>query len=416
MDKILIGRWDCDSCGTIGVMGDLYSCNNCGAARPDNVRFYLPENSPIETDAKKIAEANAGPDWKCEYCGSWISAALDDCNRCGGGEEAASEKQKTTIYDNSQDIPRSSKEAIKPRKKKSLWGRLDKWDDKKVRTTPNIFNKWSVPTFIGTILLLLGLGGYFLFKSSYIEVEVTDHSWKRTQHIEQYQTLSKSDWNHPSDAFNIRTESKIHHYNKVLDHYETRYRTEYYRVQEGTQTERYTERVACGTERYISGYRTVNLGNGRFRREPRYSTRTKYRTVTRTRQVPRYVQKSKQVPYQEAIYKQVPEYRTYYYYKVNRWQRITPRMTTGIGTGPHWPSTKLDAYDTLEPGAKRLGKREEIYTICLRNTDPENKKDYSCNLDFSRWKSLEFGQKLVAKIRLGKVEELLTLEEYQAKQ
>ena len=45
--EILLGLWDCSSCQTKGVRGDVYQCSVCGAPRPDDVEFYLPENAEV---------------------------------------------------------------------------------------------------------------------------------------------------------------------------------------------------------------------------------------------------------------------------------------------------------------------------------------------------------------------------------
>jgi len=82
---ILMGRWDCSSCGKKGVMGDAYECSSCGAGRPDDVEFYLPSDAEEITDAKEIAAAEAGADVKCDYCQQFYAAVESQCPHCGGG-------------------------------------------------------------------------------------------------------------------------------------------------------------------------------------------------------------------------------------------------------------------------------------------------------------------------------------------
>ncbi|HEX8246476.1 MAG TPA: hypothetical protein VF541_23430, partial [Longimicrobium sp.] len=59
------GRWDCPSCGSEAQLGRHVYCTGCGAPRPEEVQFYLPEDAEAVTDAGQLAQANAGADWVC---------------------------------------------------------------------------------------------------------------------------------------------------------------------------------------------------------------------------------------------------------------------------------------------------------------------------------------------------------------
>ncbi len=135
-------------------------------------------------------------------------------------------------------------------------------------------------------------------------VSVVAHAWNVQLKIEECTAKKGEGWNHPSNAFDVRSEQHVHHHEKVLDHVETLYRTETYRAQDGYDTETYTERVSAGTRQVQDGYTVEDLGNGRFRRTPKYRTETVYKNVTKTRQKPRMVTKTRQVPYQKNVYRQ----------------------------------------------------------------------------------------------------------------
>lgn len=394
-EEILMGRWDCGSCGTKGVLGDDYECDNCGSDRPEDVKFYLPDDAEVITDAKGIADAKAGPDWRCEYCDSWIPATSEDCYNCGGGDIEGNERQVTdfapaapivrTAYHEPHEAPTDVPDVP----------RFDKL----------LLSKISIA--VGSVLLLLI--GIYMFWAQDVPVVVIGHKWTRVQNIEQYHALDKEGWDHPGDAYDVSSSRRLHHYNRVLDHYETKYRNERYTVQQGTKSQSYTERVSAGTERYQSGSTTRSLGNGRYSRTPTYSTRTKYRTVTRTRQVPNYVTKTRRVSYQDPVYKQVPEYRTYYNYRVNRWLAIAARKTSGRNKKPQWPDTSLPIKSGI--GALRLGSRSGVYTVDLRVLDRDDFKQYSKSLDYGRWREINHGQRMIARIRIGVVTKLMTEEE-----
>ena len=77
------GRWDCPTCGQVGNLGRDQVCPSCGAPRSKDVRFYLPGDVPVVTDAAQLAQAKAGVDWLCQFCGSSNSAAVVACTQCG---------------------------------------------------------------------------------------------------------------------------------------------------------------------------------------------------------------------------------------------------------------------------------------------------------------------------------------------
>ena len=434
MGEILVGCWDCNVCNTRGVMGYSYECPSCGSGRPEHVEFYLPDDAPVIADAAQIAEAKAGPDWKCQYCNNWIPATLVQCNKCQGGDIRNSEKQRTQDYVSEAEIPRNSNTAAAisaQRKEDSVVNNsfTDSVREKPSKKESGLGGLPPMPFVAGFFLIFIIFCGYLLFRSTDTSVVVVGQSWTRTQAIQQYQALHEEGWSQPSGAYDVSTSQRIARYRQVLDHYETKYRTEYYeeqdgytsesyRVQDGYDTETYTERVPH-TERYVSGHTTRNLGNGRFERVPQYSTRTTYTTetrtrrtpryVTRTRQVPRIVQRSRQVPYQDPIYRQEPVYATYYTYTINRWCDVDPRILRGQDRSPQWPSQELGNTNN-QVGSYRLGQRSETYSIMIRTTE-KNPSSYTVELDFNRWNQIENGQQMVARIRLNRVEKLLTLEE-----
>jgi hypothetical protein len=121
------------------------------------------------------------------------------------------------------------------------------------------------------------------------------------------------------------------------------------------------------------------------------------------------VRKSRQVPYEDPVYKQVPVYQTYYVYRINRWQNVTPRVAEGVGVEARWPSQDLENTGD-QIGCFRLGSREQTYTLTVRTQDDEQ-KTYTLTLDFDRWKELNDGRQMVARIRVGNIEKLMTPEE-----
>lgn len=349
---ILMGRWDCTSCSTKGVRGDVYRCHACGSSRPENVAFYLPEEEEIVTDSVAIKAAEAGSDWKCDYCNQWVAALEKQCPNCAGTgdarqtvkevKEVKAETRKiiSTQDDYSGGPYAASKTPVVPPP-------IAKPTGPSISSSPRLQTVrdkrhviLSLLAFIGCFGLL-SAGLYALFHTIDVPARLTHHSWTRTQHVEEFRRgISESGWDHPSDAYSISTSQRIHHHDRVVDHYDT-------------VPEYSTRRVEDGTERYKSGTRTVDLGNGRFRREPIYKTRTTYRTE-------RYQSGTRR----EAVYRQVPVHQTYYQYLVNRWLSGQDRLTQGQNATPMWPSI------TPRDADQRMTGRAEVYRIHFQELSP----------------------------------------------
>ncbi len=397
--EILIGRWDCSSCGTRGVMGDAYRCSSCGAGRPDDVEFYLPEDAPVVRDKAGIASAKAGADWMCDYCRQWISAAETACPNCAGGEIAKSQRQKTGEISATEIAQMRAVAAAKVAAGVDIKAERRELERSKAREDvretpretpraepvsvqlPEVRHILSCLGFVAAIALLV-IGCWAIFRTTTATATVTSHSWSRVQHVEEYTTLSQEGWDHPADAYNVRSERREHHKERVLDHYDTKTRTVY-------------DRVADGTERVKTGTRTRSLGNGRFERVPTYTTRTKYRTVSRQEQ------------YRDPVYRYDPVYRTYYFYLVDRWIQGADRREQGSGLEARWPPTNV------RDAKQRMGSREESYSISLLERSPgegEQPRTWTRSLDEATWRAWPDGALAVVTLRLGSVIDMQGLE------
>lgn len=75
-------HWTCPSCGTKNP-GPQRTCASCGMPQPDDVEFEQPAQEEIIADEEKIAQAEAGPDIHCHYCGTRNPATAANCSQCG---------------------------------------------------------------------------------------------------------------------------------------------------------------------------------------------------------------------------------------------------------------------------------------------------------------------------------------------
>ena len=95
---IKIGKWDCEQCGYVGNLGPNTHCEKCAAARPENVVFYLTEDSKIVKDLNVIRDAKSGADWVCSFCNGHNKVSDQNCQSCGNdrdetdGDESLKEK------------------------------------------------------------------------------------------------------------------------------------------------------------------------------------------------------------------------------------------------------------------------------------------------------------------------------------
>ena len=92
------GRWDCQYCGTTGILGRHKVCPNCAKSRPEGTKFYLPEDEDAVKDAALQEQAAQGPDWICEFCGSSNPANLDVCRHCNAPREGTSPQQQVKEF------------------------------------------------------------------------------------------------------------------------------------------------------------------------------------------------------------------------------------------------------------------------------------------------------------------------------
>lgn len=75
-------EWTCPTCKTRNP-GTVKICQGCGAAQPQNVQFETPTGADLVKDQEKIAQAKAGPDIHCGFCGARNPAGAKTCHQCG---------------------------------------------------------------------------------------------------------------------------------------------------------------------------------------------------------------------------------------------------------------------------------------------------------------------------------------------
>ena len=335
---ILVGRWDCSTCGNKAILGPKTQCPNCGASRPEDVRFYLPDDAEIVTIEEQLKEARAGVDWICGHCSTQNKAHQVACRGCGNPRDEQSED--VNLAEKTYELHEVPKDALIP------------YEPPARKPKRNTSGGWILA------LILVIVGFYFLSQiPKDIDVTVSGFTWERTLQMAHYEPVQKEEWHLPKEAYDVSKFRAIHHYDKVFRGYETRYRD---------------VRVKVGEERYVCGQR--DKGNGYF--EEVYCTRPIYRT--------------KQEAYDEAIYDNVPVYKDKYSFTVKEWVEKGAYLLRARGEDHHaaWPS---QAYP--DPANWREGERNGRYTALFKD---DKGLVHEETFDFEKWDQFYKGQTLTA--------------------
>lgn len=360
---IRVGRWDCPTCSTKGILGPEKSCTVCGAPRPKNVKFYLTDDAEVVTDKKRLEEAKAGADLVCSNCGTHNAATRTVCSTCGNPLSTTADDdiqlgQKLFNLDGTAKEPtftgtlsggdtRTAEEIEEEAYHKA--GGLTS-DIERIKTRRKAI-RWSL--FVGIPLGMLALVWY-LFSTHTEPVTVTGHTWERNINVLAYKNVEEEDWSVPDGGTQTGSFQAIHHYDHVLDHYETRTRS--VQVQTGSES------VKCGTR---------DMGNGYFEDvycdEPIYETREE--------------------SYEEPIYRDDPVYQTKYRYTVWRWVPDHDITTQGKDTtAVKWP------FEAVDGKTFRYGDTNQVYNLLLHSD--KRKFDFTDNLPEPRWRLYAPGQKV----------------------
>ncbi len=257
--------WRCSSCQHQNL-GRHKACQQCGNPKDESEQYEMPSQRASVTDAALLRMAEAGPNWRCAYCGSDQRKADASCAQCGASSEHG--------------------QLLTP--------------NRPVRARPSWWRKHRIAIIVVAALVVIPIACWtYLHRTRTFDAKVVDARWTQTISVERYQIWSRDGWRdtQPPDAFDVVSKGQqIHHYDKVLDGYDT---------------EHYTEQVACGQDCYteaescheecddngngFSSCHTECTGGGQ-------KCTTRYCSEPRTRQVPRYRDEPR---YAEAIAYQI---------------------------------------------------------------------------------------------------------------
>lgn len=438
--------WECPYCNSI-VRGDSRSCPNCGSPIPNGTKYMMPDDPRVikaqregkilvggktHTDERGIVsevvseeKERKAPNWQCGSCGYMNFAEDTVCKGCGApkssktyfdnDEEEVSDTddEGDVLYESSDlkivlpptragnvtireeyvdedghtkdrektftvDIP-VTEEPQKPEKKPiSLWKKLSDF----------FKDNWK-PILAGLGIIALVAFLIWLFMPVKRTATVTGFEWQQTIKLEEFTLCHESDWSVPPGGRITSTAEEIHHYDTVLDHYETKTRTVSEQVQDGyeTKTRQVSETVLDG---YDTSYRDLGNGQAEVVQTPRY--RTEYHTETY--EVPKYKTVYHEETYQEPVYVEVPVYQTKYYYDIDKW------LYGGVLTAheqdhePYWITGDYPE-EVADPsyGDIQLGERNGAYWVVLQN----DKEEYKTQYNLPEWQEFAVGDVITYK-------------------
>lgn len=389
MGRIIEGLWDCPYCDKKDIRGRERECPVCGKERGEATRFYMgnPDDYVVpESEAKKISK---NPDWLCAYCDTYNPAEEKICINCGHEKDEGDvdyfEKHRQKEEYKRQSSGNSYDKSFQDGTIKRTTGYVgnnnqtyqnnakysSNFDDLNNRVFKNpekshnqqIKKEQKQSGFFKIAGIGLALFAFvwlmcFLFIPKEAEMTITDVAWEYNLQIEEYRTVDESGWSLPSGARLHYSQSEIHHYQDVLDHYETKTRT-------------YTEQVLDHYETVVTGHR--DMGNGYF--EEITSQQPVYRTETKTE------------TYQEPVYRSEPVFQTKYYYEIDKWMYDRTIKSSG-----HDKNTYYGEYTLAEK--EREGSRKQDYEF----TGKTDEDIYTFDVSKAEWDKYNIGDVITVKI------------------
>lgn len=335
--------WTCNSCKSDN-RGRYKQCQVCGKAKEGEVFFDKEDLGPeaAVTDPELLKQALAGSDFECKFCGSHNRRDNGDCSECGALQGES--RNTITKWDNGEVGPAGSgmnaleeakslsKEFVSqptkpmPVKKRVLaQSKEPVVEPEESIKIPLDFNHVKITAIVLLVAAILGIGGYFLFRTRIIDAQVDSVSWVHFVNVERYQKVSDAGFDDqiPGDAVDVvPMGERHHHYVKEFSHVET------YSCDKPCGEDCHTTPKHCNTTpkhctSNKNGFKTCSGGDRVCSGGDRVC-KTKYCSTTCKRD----------------IYKDVSVKRPYFQWRVWRWKHDRTVTETGNDNNPVWPSTE----------------------------------------------------------------------------
>lgn len=336
MSNLVEGLWDCKYCGAKGIGGLTKHCPSCGHPQDEDTKFYLGEVKKHLDDAT-AENYGKGSDWLCSYCDSLNRFDAEVCSNCGAARE-----ENRGDYFTKDEKPAEEPEAAPVKKRSPL----------------------KLLAIIAAVIVAFAAIIGFATRSKDTSSQVEGKSWSRSIAVETLQTVKESGWSVPEGGETYSTAQEVHHFDQVLDHYET------------VEVKKSREVL----DHYDEDTEYEDNGDGTFSEitvtTPVYRTEYYYETE------------------QQPVYTNVPVMATKYYYTIDRWVETRTVETSGEDNTPAWGKT------ALRSEGEREGAKTEEYVL---NLTTDKGKTYEVKVTEDFWNSLHEGDSIDITVKSGKV-------------
>jgi ribosomal protein L40E len=341
-------EWTCPRCNGRNP-GPQKTCLSCGAPQPVDVQFHQPESQELIKKAEEIAQAKAGPDIHCGFCGARNPSGTEICRQCGANLKEGIRRETGRVVgafktEPTKQVPCPNCGTLNQETalKCSTCGVALTPPTKPVAIPPDSKEKKPNILLFG-LLGLLGLAAICVIvfialatRTKGVNGTVLSVGWSTSIAIESLKPATHEAWRAdiPVEATIGNCTQKMHH------------------VQD--QPADNSQKV-CGTPY------TVDKGSG----------------------------------YAEVVQDcQYEVYMDYCDYRVMEWQQVNVASLQGTGYSPRWAQPQL-ASD------QRMGEKQETYTVVFETTNGQS--TYTTN-DFNLYQQCQVGSRWVLNINaLGDV-------------
>lgn len=172
--------WECAYCKTKNP-GPIKTCTACGAPQPEDVEFTRVDQETFNfiKDEALIRMAQAGPDIHCPFCGTRNPSTAETCSNCGGDLSMGGKARETGQVVQTTAEKDESPPPIAP-----------PIEQKTASRSKGIFLAIAIVAILACLIGAIML----LTNTDDINATVTDRSWQRSIMIEEYRSVSRSDW------------------------------------------------------------------------------------------------------------------------------------------------------------------------------------------------------------------------------
>jgi hypothetical protein len=261
--KRYLMKWICDHGHQNWAYEFKCQHSGCSDPRSSGVKWFLPDPL-VEANDTQWKLKGPGPNWFCRYCDCENPVYEDEnCGKCGAPIGNAMTTKKR-VYPSLSDMPRTASEATafeteeiergdlgwhtgpseedtpKPKPKRndqstssshytsptaSFTSNPNTFLNQEIGNSQFTFKNLALMGIVATVIITIVFAIYFIFFDTETKNGwVSSLEWVQYSLVEQYQELTKTDWdeNVPDDAYNEECTYTIRERDKkVIDGYET---------------------------------------------------------------------------------------------------------------------------------------------------------------------------------------------------